>query len=79
MLGLPLPVAVEETVLVSGSVRTVRLSERLALDRLRLAAARALAQEWPDAVTETVQEQTELRDDTLFYRLQLQIAADICQ
>ena len=79
VLGLPLPVAVEETVLVSGSVRTVRLSERLALDRLRLAAARALAQEWPDAVTETVQEQTELRDDTLFYRLQLQIAADICQ
>lgn len=79
LFGLTLPAAVEETVITPCENRTVQITESLALAKARLAALRDLAAAWPDAVIETVQEQTTCTDGTLQYQVTLQITADICQ
>lgn len=79
LLGLTLPVAVEETVMVPCESRTVQITESLALAKARLAALRELAAAWPDAAIETVQEQTAYEDGVLQYQVTFRITADICQ
>jgi similar to stage IV sporulation protein len=78
IFGLTMPVAYHETEYIPYETQVVTITESLALAKARLAAKRALRQEWPDAKVLAQREDYETEDDALQYSLLLTIQANIC-
>lgn len=79
LYGLPLPVAVEETVRYQRRIREVTYTDDLALAMARLHCLQELAEEWPHAQIVAQKESVEMRSDHLHYAVTYTILDNIVE
>lgn len=77
LLGLPLPVAVEETTFYARRPGEAVYTDDLALDMARLTCLQNLEAAWPDAEITALQESVEMRSGALHYAVTYTLLGDI--
>lgn len=77
--GLPLPVAIEETVRYQRRVREVSYHDDLALAMARFRCLQDLAEEWPDAQIVAQKETVDMQADSLHYAVTYTLLDDIVE
>lgn len=79
LAGLPLPVAIEETVRYQRRVREVSYHDDLALAMARFHCLQDLAEEWPDAQIVAQKETVDMQADSLHYAVTYTLLDDIVE